>query len=272
MASKSFIVKMSVAAAVVGAAIMPAFLPGGSASAQSATTPDRSAVLAQEQRIADCMASRGFTYQVAVPNDLVLDEAFQAAVAAGKTGADLEAAMTSARAALPPSPNEAVVLSMPASRQTAWNDAYSGTDAQPGCFEPGFAMSSAELERLEADSDRADSALAAARQSPDGQEALMLYHLCMQDLGHDVVDPDDFNAKLQEQTDSMRTDPESYPEEPPAGDAAASAAYAARMAAIAVKEARADQVQAAAEADNDQCEGWYDHYFDQAYDAAFAGS
>ena len=272
MARKSFVVKISLAAAVVGAAIVPAFLPGGSASAQAAVAPDRTQVLAQQQRIADCMKARGFAFTVAVPNDVVLDEAFQAAVAADKTGADLEAAMTQARAALPADPNEAVVAALTAARQAAWNDAYSGTDTQQGCFEPGVSMSAADLGQLDADSARADAALAAARQSPDGQEALSLYHLCMQEQGHDVPDPETFAAQLQEQIEALRTAPEAYPAEPVPNDAAGAARYAVQMAVINANEARVDQVEAAAEDANAGCEPWYDHYFDKAYDAAFAGS
>ncbi len=91
----------------------------------------------------------------------------------------------------------------------------------------------------------------------------------MHGLGLEVTDPDDFAQQLSERMDNMRTDPESYPEEPADVNSIAHKAWVAQMAAINAKEATADQVQATSDAANNQCKPPYEQFFDQAYDAAF---
>jgi hypothetical protein len=219
------------------------------------------------------MASRGFQYSVAVPDDVILEQAFSTAVEAGKTGAELDAAMEQAKNSLPPNPNGILLNNLPISKQAEWNSAYSGTDTVVGCAEADIAMSPEEAAALDTDFGKAEAAVAAAEQSPAGQEALRLWVQCMHDHGStapDVTNPDDWTASVTQRSDEMRTPEEEWPE-PPASNASDTEKrfYEAQVGALQARDAAADRFDLQVEQLNEACLPAYDSFFDQAYQDAF---
>jgi hypothetical protein len=253
------------------AAGLVAFGMLGTASAEPQQTPPanaamRAAGLAQEQRTASCMSARGLEYVAAVPNDVLIDEAYQAATAEGKQGEQLQAAMVAAEATLPEDPNVQVVAQMPASRVAAWNDALAGTEADLGCAEPAVVMTAEEQAELTAQTDRAEQAIAAAPAIPAVKNALTSYKTCMSAAGYTVTDTEQIDEILQSRAAGYRTAEESWPEEP-AEDASAAvkAAYAARVAVLEQRDVLADDIVAEGNRTHETCVVPYDEAFAAAY-------
>ena len=246
-----------VAAGVVAVGMM------GSASGDvisSRTDPViRAAALAQEQRTATCMSQRGFSYVAALPNDVLIDEAYQAAVDAGKSGAELQAAMAAAEAALPADPNVAVVQQMPASRVEAWSEALAGTDAAVGCSESSVTMTAQELAELEAQTAAGEAAQVAAESDPVVRAAEAGYVACMSVKGYSVTDTVQIDAVLDAAVAVQRPAETAWPE-PPAADASAAeqAVYRAKVAALTLREQQADAILEKGTAAHEGCVGPYD--------------
>ncbi|GAA3339617.1 hypothetical protein GCM10020358_24020 [Amorphoplanes nipponensis] len=248
-----------------------AFALAGPAGADVVTDPAaaalRAAALAQEQRTAACMSQRGFEYVAAVPNDVLLDEAYVAAVAAGKKGTALQEALTAARSRLPADPNVAVVQQMPASRVSVYDDALSGTDSTVGCSEPGVTMTEAELADLETESARADTALAAAPADPAVVAGQAAYVACMSGKGYTVTDTEQIDEIIATEEARYRPAEEDWPAEP-AADATPTEKirYAASLARLNALESQADAVLEKGNAAHESCVGPYEEAFAGAYE------
>jgi hypothetical protein len=89
----------------------------------------RGQVLGHERLIARCMTERGFEYEVALPADVLLEEA---RFVAEKAGRDVAAALEAVE--LPTNPNDAIVRSLSSEQQEVYADAYWGTSTTNGCY------------------------------------------------------------------------------------------------------------------------------------------
>lgn len=137
----------------------------------------RRQVLKHEQLIADCMHRNGFEYVVAVPVDLVVQEA-------RRSGKDLDTAI----AERPEDPNDAVLAKLPEDRQMAWGDALYGTDSKRGCYDETYKTAwGKDMQDL---SDKADQIAALVQSDPTVQKALQTYVECMRGKGFRVSSPD----------------------------------------------------------------------------------
>ena len=261
-------------AAALAAAAMGAFMLINTGSASSAATvaPSidpgvRDRALAEEQRIADCMSARGFQYVVAVPNDVYLDEAYTTAVAAGKTGSQLHEELNTAKANLPPDPNESAVASLPADQQTAWGFAFTGTDSTYGCADQGSAMSDAESSALEAATTQSAADEATAAADPAVTSAVSDYITCMGNRGYTVADVEEIHSQVDAQAAAIMPPEDAWPDPlPDNATQAQKAAYQALVNKIEAKEEQADAIITNGNTAHEACIGPYEAAFDQAFD------
>lgn len=112
------------AAGIVGIAIMQS-----DTQAPAVASELRQRALEHERLIAECMRGRGFDYEVALPRDVLLEEARAAAEAAGD---DPVAAVENLE--LPDDPNTAIAAALSPSDQRAYEASYWGDGEQPGCY------------------------------------------------------------------------------------------------------------------------------------------
>lgn len=117
--------------ALVGAALVlgavAAAQPWAPESAEA--SPLRERALEHEGLIAECMETQGFEYVVAVPADVLMEEARAEAEAAGD---DVAAALDELE--LPPDPNAGILDGLSPSEAKDYERAYWGDEEKAGCY------------------------------------------------------------------------------------------------------------------------------------------
>jgi hypothetical protein len=141
----------------------------------------RTSVMAHERLIATCMHQRGFEYVVAVPADLILQEA--------KERAEATPGAPTAEPSVPPDPNDAIVAKLTPARQDAYQAAYWGTGtADQGCYYGTYAQAwGRSVDQAIGEGDRLVARVVSDRRVV---RALARYVSCMDGRGLVVTDTD----------------------------------------------------------------------------------
>lgn len=265
--------KLSLAAAVATAAVGAAFAMAGSAHGGTTDDPTKATSatikaewLTFENRIAQCMKGRGHQYLVnANPSDVVAEEALQKAVAEGKQGEDITAAVEAATKDLPADPNEEVLAKLPESQQAAWHDGLLGTDTQAGCAEPSMAMSADNLRALEVDAAKSEQAKAAAAADPAVIASQSGYVSCMAASAFTVTDAEQIFAQIEAKEDDVNKYP--YPDAlPPNADTADQMRHKAETARALLAETRVADFTARANTAHEACIAPYEQALETTFE------
>lgn len=142
-------------------------------------------VLEHEEAIASCMSDQGFTYVVALPPDVALEEA---ALRARHEGQDPHAAVEAMDE--PEDPIDELLAEMSAAERDAWQQAYWGNE-DPSSDDPGCYYATYEeiwgIDPMTAEDPAAD-VVAEIKADPRVVEAEDGYISCMREHGYEVSD------------------------------------------------------------------------------------
>lgn len=172
------------AAGIVGIAVVQS-----DTQAPAVASELRQRALEHERLIAECMQERGHDYAVAVPPDVLLEEARAAAEAAGD-----DPVRAVENLDLPEDPNTAIVAALSSTDRQSYERAYWGDGEQPGCYHGTYEAAwgadiFASEDALAAGLDSVDAQIAA---DPRVQRAKSDLLACMRAAGYDFEYYEDF--------------------------------------------------------------------------------
>jgi hypothetical protein len=239
----------------------------------SASPPEdedlRIEAMAQERATGECMRGRGFQYVVALPNDVLIEEAINEAAA---TGGDVDAAAEAVGATLPPDPNEDPVSRLPEATQEQWYNNLFGTDTILACADAHMRGSAQAQQQMTADQALSDAATASAKSAATVRAAAATYVTCMGASGYTVADTDQITEIVSTRTEEIIASepwPADLPDELPAdATAAEKARWEAANARVSKAEADAEAFTNTANTAHEACVAPYNNAFDEAYRAA----
>lgn len=256
--------------AAISTAVVAALFMTHTASAAPPEDEDlRIEAMAQERATGECMRGRGFQYVVALPNDVLIEEAINEAAA---TGGDVDAAAEAVGAQLPADANEEPVSRLPEATQEQWYNNLYGTDTILACADAHMRGSSQAQQQLAADQALSDAATTAATNAATVKAAGATYLTCMSASGYTVANTDQITEIVTARTEEIIASepwPADLPDELPAdATAAEQARWEAANARVSKAEADAEAFTNAANAAHEACVAPYQNAFDEAYRAA----